>query len=387
MLDEELARNDGGVWYPPHFGVYHPKKPEQIRVVFDLSAEYQGVSLNKRLLPGPDLMNSLMGVLIRFRQETVGIMCDVEQMFHSFHINVQHQDFLRFLWYKENDPSKEIIEYKRTVHLFGNAPSPAVATFGLRKTADVGEEKYDKAARVFVHRNFYVDDGLSSCSTDKEAIDLLTNTKAMLAAANIRLHKVVSDSVTVMEALPAEDRAKSVNGLDLRCDILPTQRSLGVYWDIEKDRFIFRVSLQEKPFTLRGVLSIVNSVYDNLGLASPFVLRGKLILQELVFMGKKGNKGSRLGWDDPLPENMRLRWSHWRDSLAQLEDVSVPRCYHPEGFGSIKRREIHAFSDASEEAVGTAVYLREIDTEGSVGVSLLFGPSKVAPPKQQVYPD
>ena len=144
-------------------------------------------------------MNSLMGVLIRFRQETVGIMCDVEQMFHSFHMNVEHQDFLRFLWYKDNDPSKEIIEYKMTVHLFGNAPSPAVATFGLRKTADVGEEKYGKAARVFVHRNFYVDDGLSSCSTDKEAIDLLTNTKAMLATANIRLHKVVSNSVTVMD--------------------------------------------------------------------------------------------------------------------------------------------------------------------------------------------
>ena len=169
--------------------------------------------------------------------------------------------------------------------------------------------------------------------------------------------------------MPAEDPAKSVNDLDLRCNILPIQRSLGVYWDIEKDRFIFRVSLQEKPFTRRGVLSIVNSVYDPLGLAFPVVLRGKLILQELVFMGKKANNGSRLGWDDPLPENMRLCWSHWRDSLAQLEDVSVPRCYHPEGFGSTKRREIHAFSDASEEAVGTAVYLREIDTEGNVAVS------------------
>ena len=47
------------VWYLPHFGVYHPKKPTQIRVVFDSSAEYSDVSLNKELLPGPDLMNSL----------------------------------------------------------------------------------------------------------------------------------------------------------------------------------------------------------------------------------------------------------------------------------------------------------------------------------------
>ena len=55
-------RNEGKIWYLPHFGVYHPRKPDQIRVVFDSSAEYQGVSLNKELLPGPDLMNSLSGM-------------------------------------------------------------------------------------------------------------------------------------------------------------------------------------------------------------------------------------------------------------------------------------------------------------------------------------
>lgn len=241
-------RNEGRTWYLPHFGVYHPKKPDQIRVVFDSSAEFEGVSLNKELLPGPDLMNSLVGVLIRFRQENVATMCDIEQMFHSFHVTPEHQNFLRFLWYKDNDPSKEIIENKMTVHLFGNGPSPAIATFGLRKTADDGEEKYGKATRDFIHRNFYVDDGLTSCPTESETISLVRNAQAMLATANLRLHKVVSNSVTVMEALPAEDRAKSVKDLDLRRDILPTQRSLGVHWDIEKDQFTFRVSLSEESF-------------------------------------------------------------------------------------------------------------------------------------------
>ena len=70
----------GELWYLPHFGVYHPKKPTQIRVVFDSLAEYEGVSLNKELLPGPDMMNSLLGVLIRFRREDTAVMCDIEQM-------------------------------------------------------------------------------------------------------------------------------------------------------------------------------------------------------------------------------------------------------------------------------------------------------------------
>ena len=153
--------NDGRMWYLPHFGVYHPKKPDQIRVVFDSSAEFQGVSINKELLPRSDLMNSLVGVQIRYGKENIVVMCDIEKMFHTFHVNVEHQNFLRFLWFEDNDLSKEIVEYRMTVHLFGNAPSPAIATFGLTHMADDGEEKFGKETSQFVHRNFYVDDGLS----------------------------------------------------------------------------------------------------------------------------------------------------------------------------------------------------------------------------------
>ncbi|VDI33351.1 Hypothetical predicted protein [Mytilus galloprovincialis] len=49
-------------WYLPLFGVYHPKKPDQIRGVFDSSAKCNGVSLNSVLLTGPDLTNDLLGV-------------------------------------------------------------------------------------------------------------------------------------------------------------------------------------------------------------------------------------------------------------------------------------------------------------------------------------
>lgn len=47
-------------WYLPLFGVYHPRKLNKIRVVFDSSAPYGGVSLNQVLLTGPDLNNSLL---------------------------------------------------------------------------------------------------------------------------------------------------------------------------------------------------------------------------------------------------------------------------------------------------------------------------------------
>jgi hypothetical protein len=89
MQDEES-------WYLPLFGVYNPCKPGKIRVVFVYSACYQGVSLKIELLHGPDLNNSLLDVLLRFRADAVAVMTDVEQIFHSFVVKEEHWNYLRF---------------------------------------------------------------------------------------------------------------------------------------------------------------------------------------------------------------------------------------------------------------------------------------------------
>ena len=82
------------VWYIPHHGVHHPKRPNKIRVVFDCAAEHRGESLNKHLLQGPDLTNNLTGVLCRFREESIAFMCDIEAMFHQVRVDESHRDLL-----------------------------------------------------------------------------------------------------------------------------------------------------------------------------------------------------------------------------------------------------------------------------------------------------
>ena len=284
-------------WYLPHFGVYHPQKPNKIRVVFDSAAETNGVSLNKLLLSGPDLTKSLIGVLLRFRQNPTAFIADIEQMFHSFIVKEEHRDYLRFLWYEDNGPIGKVIEYRMKVHLFGNTSSPAVATLALRKTAQVGENQFGSDAREFVERNFYVDDGLKSLPGSKESIDLLQRTQAMLATANLRLHKIASNNAEVTQAFPGEDRATELCDLDLNKEIKPVQRSLGVYWDLETDTFTFRVSQESKPFTRRGVLSVINSLFDPLGIASPVVIQGKMLLRCLSTHLKNHQLGE---WDEPI---------------------------------------------------------------------------------------
>ena len=72
---------DGKVWYLPHHGVYHPAKPNKIQFVFDCSTEYAGRSINKELMAGPDLTNQIVGTLIRFGQERIAFVADIEEMF------------------------------------------------------------------------------------------------------------------------------------------------------------------------------------------------------------------------------------------------------------------------------------------------------------------
>ena len=59
--------HQGKTWFIPHHGVYHPSKPGKIQVVFDCDAEYNGVSVNKRLMSGPDLTNQIISILVKFK--------------------------------------------------------------------------------------------------------------------------------------------------------------------------------------------------------------------------------------------------------------------------------------------------------------------------------
>ena len=94
-------------WYIPHHdGVCHLTK-NKIRVVFDSSAKCKGTSLNDHLLSGPDLTNSLIGVLCRFRRYPYPITCDVEKMFHQFVVPKEDRDYLRFLWWPNGDVNQD----------------------------------------------------------------------------------------------------------------------------------------------------------------------------------------------------------------------------------------------------------------------------------------
>lgn len=123
--------------------------------------------------------------------------------------------------------------------------------------------------------------------------------------------------------------------------------------------------MKDQPSTRRGCLSVIASLYDPLGFIAPFSLTGKRILQELCHRG--------IGWDDPLPEDMRPRWEEWINGLQ--------RCYHPHDFHNIVRVELHHFSDASCVGYGACSYLRFQNDKDEVHCSLVLAKGRVAPSK------
>ena len=139
-----LKTEGGKVWYLLHHGTYHPKKLDKIRVVFDCSCQYGGRSLNKELLQSPDMTNSFVGVLSRFRQEPIVFMADIEAMFYQVFVPEEQQSYLHFLWWPDGNINQELEEYKMSVHLFVAISSPSCANIALKKTADDFQDNFGK---------------------------------------------------------------------------------------------------------------------------------------------------------------------------------------------------------------------------------------------------
>ena len=171
--------------------------------------------LNDYLLSGPDLTNNLTGVLLRFRQEKIAFTADIKSMFLQVQVDPKDWDALRFLWWPNDDLSREPSDYQMLVHLFGAKSSPACASFALRKATDDNETHASPVTVLTVKRNFYVDDCLKSVKGVKEAIQLIKELSMLLKTGGFHLTKYLSNCREVLSAIDHEDLDPRVKTLYL----------------------------------------------------------------------------------------------------------------------------------------------------------------------------
>lgn len=362
-------------WYLTHHGVRHPTK-KKIRVVFHCSQEKEGVSLNSRLMQGPDFMNSMLGVLLRFRKGAIPIMADIESMYYQVHVPDDDCRFMRFFWWND-EAGKEPVECEMCVHSFGAVSSKNCVIFALHQTATDHQDEFGEEAANTLVDDFYMDDLAKSLDDEIQAINLIKNVDKMCAAGGFNLTKFVCGNHKVLESIPIEKRAEGLKEYSLGKE-MPTESALGVSWNVSEDTFGFRVCFKTDNGTRRGCLATISRMHDPLGIAAPFLLKGKKILQKMT--------AASSSWDDPLEPRFKKEWEEWKDEVMLLKKMKIKRSYRREGMRRVVSSTLHCFSDASFTGYGVACYLRMVDEDEQVEVALVMGKARVSPLQPTTVP-
>jgi len=370
VVPTDELESSSTAWTLPHFPVYHPRK-SKVRIVFDCAAKWKGVSLNDMLMQGPDLVSNLVGVLIRFRQESIALTADIECMFHQIRVPPQDAHALRFLWWPGGDLSLDPVVHQMQVHLFGATSSPSCAAFCLRQTAIDFGDQFDPNVAEIVRQNYYVDDCLCCTSSLEEAKVIVQQLTELLSKGGFHLTKWLTNCPEVLNSIPVQERSTCLQRQVIDSDT--SERVLGVLWNVLDDTFGFNINFPDKPVTRRGILSTLSSLYDPLGFVAPVILIPKLLLQSLCKAG--------IGWDEVLTHDQTTEWQAWLSNLSHLNHLHIPRCYKPMDFGIVSTVELHHFADSSAEAYGACSYLRLTSKQGSIHCSLLIGKCRLSPLK------
>ena len=331
--EEEGLLQTTNCHYLPHFYVLKESTTTPLRIVFDASAGR--VSLNDCLETGPCLLNNLLTILLRFRIHRYAFCADIARAFLAIQVKEEDRNFLRFLWYKNNDPDDAIISLRYRCLTFGPTCSPFILNAILKHHLDL----HDTDVTRDMAQKIYVDNLASGCETEHEAEEYFHQSRFLLQEAGMNLRQWASNSPRVQELSANESVAHKSDQISL----------LGLTWHSDSDILSFhnKVSPNEGvPLTKRLALSIASSLFDPFGFASPIIMPLKHFLSKLWDLS--------VGWDEILSEELS---SEFHTLVSELDLIrlqfSVPRNF---GMNMHDTVQVHLFCDASRLAMGCVVY-------------------------------
>ncbi|GFX85921.1 uncharacterized protein LOC103569155 [Trichonephila clavipes] len=154
-------------FYLPHHPVPN-KNGDKFCVVFDRSAKSSsGISLNDKLMVGPQLQTDLAKVLLRFRTHKIAIATDIDKMYRQK--TLQDSNFQRIVW--RNSPFEPIQDFWLTRIAYGTASAPYLAIKCLQQLALNEANNFPLASKAALN-DFYNDDLISGANSRSEALEL-----------------------------------------------------------------------------------------------------------------------------------------------------------------------------------------------------------------------
>ena len=124
-------------------------------------------------MKGPDLLQNLIGILFRFRENRVALTADIEEMFLQFQVPEQQRRYLRFLL---TDEDGKLMPYQYNRHIFGAKSSPTCANYALQQCAKLFGMEHPVTSQVVLD-NIYVDDMLLSVHRTEQASEAIHELK------------------------------------------------------------------------------------------------------------------------------------------------------------------------------------------------------------------
>ena len=144
------------------------------------------------------------------------------------------------MWFQNNDLNGPVEEREHPVRLFESKPSLTIATSTLRRTAQDKVEDFRPEIVEVVNRNFYVDDMATSKDKEEECLEIVETLPQLLKRGGFHLTKLATNSLLALAAVLDSERASSMKEVTL-CELeianQPTERTLGVHWDVLSDDF------------------------------------------------------------------------------------------------------------------------------------------------------
>ena len=364
--------NPTSEYFLPHHGVLKENSlTTKLRVVFDGSAHVNGhPSLNDVLCNGPKLQEDLLWIILKFRFNKIAIISDIEKMFRQIVLHRDDRNLQKILF--RFSPNSPLTFIRLSTVTYGQTSSTFWAVKCLTTLAEENKTKFPKASQM-LSKNFYVDDGIMGAESLEDAIELFNELNELLGLGCFNLRKWSSNSSEFLKQIQQSPIAKQT---DLFINPEKITKVLGLNWDTISDTLSVPPELKLSPkINKRSILSEMSQFFDPFGIISPFVLRAKLIMQQLWEL--------KIAWDDELPDDICAAWVQFRDDSRYLEQLKIPR-YIPIDSRFI---ELHAFCDASEKAYGYCIYIRSIDHISNTSfVSLILSKTRIAPIKQLTIP-
>ena len=278
------------------------------------------------MLSGENLLNNLVEVLIRFRQGKYACVADLTKCFFQVWIPREQQNLFRIVWFKDNDVANGSVQvYRFTRHVWGINSSPFIALLAIKRLVEENCTNANQLTLDAITNNRYMDDMLIA-STSLESLRVIVSEGIELfASRGFRLRKWVANSHAkeILESIPHCDLASCLEEVDLgTSEPLPNSKTLGLTWDPQNDKLCVNCKEFFGATTRREMSSQLASQFDPLGMASPHLLKGKLILRKVARSG--------VDWDEVLSVDIQDSWKKWLSAKSWFQNYDIPRNCFPD---------------------------------------------------------